>query len=83
LRNDAEAEETLQTVFFDVFRSIHQFDASRGSFKTWLLLFAYHRAYNHRRLMHARRYENTDAIQDLSSTQLGQVNLTLDTQSLN
>ena len=75
LRNDAEAEDTLQTVFFDVFRSIHQFEASCGSFKTWLLLFAYHRAYNQRRLMHARRYEDTDAFQDLSPTQLGQVNL--------
>lgn len=75
LRNDAEAEDTFQTVFFDVFRSIHQFESTRGSFKTWLLLFAYHRAYNQRRSMHARRVADTDAFDDLSPTQLGDVNL--------
>lgn len=75
LRNDAEAEDALQTVFFDVFRSIHQFERGRGSFKTWLLLFAYHRAYNQRRSMQARRVADTDAFDDLSPTQLRDVAL--------
>ena len=75
LRNGAEAEDALQTVFFDVFRSIHQFERGRGSFKTWLLLFAYHRAYNQRRSMQARRVADTDAFDDLSPTQLRDVTL--------
>ena len=75
LRNDAEAEDALQTVFFDVFRSIHQFEPTRGSFKTWLLLFAYHRAYNQRRSLQARRVADTDAFDDLSPTQLRDTNL--------
>lgn len=75
LRNDAEAEDVLQTVFFDIFRSIHQFEPTRASFKTWLLLFAYHRAYNQRRSMHARRFADTEAFEDLSPTQLRHVNL--------
>lgn len=46
-----EAEDVVQQIFLDVFRSIHQFDSGKGSFKTWLFLFAYHRAFNHRRTM--------------------------------
>jgi hypothetical protein len=37
LRNDSEAEDAVQQIFLDVFRSIHQFDPEKGSFKTWLL----------------------------------------------
>src|SRR6266446_6410403 len=33
LRDDGEAEETVQQVFLDVYRSIAQFDPRRGSFK--------------------------------------------------
>lgn len=48
LRNDGEAEEAVQQVFLDVYRAIGQFDRNKGSFKTWLLHFAYHRAMNRR-----------------------------------
>src|SRR3984885_4427362 len=37
LRDDGEAEETVQRVFLDVFRAVNQFNPARGSFKTWLL----------------------------------------------
>jgi len=46
---DAEAEDVVQQIFLDVFRSIEQFNPDKGSFKTWLFMFAYHRAFNHRR----------------------------------
>jgi DNA-directed RNA polymerase specialized sigma subunit len=32
LRNDGEAEETVQQVFLNVYRSIDQFDCQKGSF---------------------------------------------------
>jgi RNA polymerase sigma-70 factor (ECF subfamily) len=40
LRNDAEAEDTVQQVFLDVFRSAEQFEPEKGSFRFWLLMFA-------------------------------------------
>lgn len=52
---NAEAEDVVQQIFLDVFRAIQQFDPDKGSFKTWLFMFAYHRAFNHRRAMNAAR----------------------------
>jgi RNA polymerase sigma-70 factor (ECF subfamily) len=38
--SDDEAEETVQRVFLDVFRTASQFNPDRGSFKTWLIQYA-------------------------------------------
>jgi RNA polymerase sigma-70 factor (ECF subfamily) len=65
LRNDAEAEDAVQQTFLDVFRSIQQFDPERGGFKTWLLLFAYHRISNCRRSLAANRFFDTDPFDEL------------------
>jgi RNA polymerase sigma-70 factor (ECF subfamily) len=64
LRNDAEAEDAIQQVFLDVFRSIHQFDADKGNFKTWLIMFAYQRIFNCRRSLTAHRFFDTDSLDD-------------------
>jgi RNA polymerase sigma-70 factor, ECF subfamily len=65
LRNEAEAEDAVQQIFLDVFRSIQQFDPEKGGFKTWLLLFAYHRIYNCRRSLAASRFFDTDPFDEL------------------
>ena len=64
LRNDAEAEDAVQQVFMDVFRSIDQFDPEKGAFKTWLLMFAYHRTFNCRRSQIAHRFFETDPLEE-------------------
>jgi RNA polymerase sigma-70 factor (ECF subfamily) len=64
LHNDAEAEDTVQQIFLDVFRSIEQFDRQKGTFKTWLLMFAYHRTLNRRRSLLASHFFDTDPLQD-------------------
>jgi RNA polymerase sigma-70 factor, ECF subfamily len=64
LRNDSEAEDAVQQIFLDVFRSIHQFDPEKGPFKTWLLMFAYHRTFNCRRSQLANRFFQTDPLED-------------------
>lgn len=46
LRNSAEAEEVVQQVFLDTYRSIHQFDPQKAAYKTWLYQSAYYRALN-------------------------------------
>jgi RNA polymerase sigma-70 factor, ECF subfamily len=65
LRNEAEAEDAVQQIFLDVFRSIQQFDPEKGGFKTWLLLFAYHRISNCRRSLAANRFFDTDSFDEL------------------
>jgi RNA polymerase sigma-70 factor (ECF subfamily) len=65
LRNDGEAEETVQQVFLDVYRAIAQFDSGKGSFKTWLLQFAYHRAINRREHLFAQRFYEWQELDDI------------------
>ena len=70
LRNDAEAEDAVQQVFLDVFRAARQFDPQKGSFKSWLLQFAYHRSFNSRRRLRARGYYDSDSIEDMLPREL-------------
>jgi RNA polymerase sigma-70 factor (ECF subfamily) len=60
LRNDAEAEDAVQQIFLDVFRSIQQFDPGKGAFKNWLFMFGYQRILNCRRSLTANRFFDTD-----------------------
>lgn len=70
LRNDAEAEDAVQQVFLDVFRAARQFEPRKGSFKSWLLQFAYHRSFNSRRRLRARGYYDSDSIEDVLPREL-------------
>jgi len=65
LRNRAEAEDAVQQIFLDVFRSIQQFDPKKGEFKTWLLMFGYQRILNSRRRLVSRRFFNTGSFDEL------------------
>jgi RNA polymerase sigma-70 factor, ECF subfamily len=64
LPNGAEAEDAVQQVFLDVFRSIQQFDPQKGEFKTWLLMFGYQRILNCRRTLIANRLFDTDSFDE-------------------
>jgi RNA polymerase sigma-70 factor (ECF subfamily) len=70
LRDDGEAEETVQQVFLDVYRSIAQFDPRRGSFKSWLLQYAYHRTINRREHLQARRFYDWRQLDDMLPSEL-------------
>ena len=48
LRDDGEAEETVQRVFLDVFKAVNQFNPDRGTCKPWLLQYAYQRTISRR-----------------------------------
>lgn len=65
LRNDAEAEDAVQQVFLDMFRAAEQFEPERGSFKSWLLIFAYHRTFNSRRQLRTHGFYDSDSVEDL------------------
>jgi len=65
VRVSTEAEDVVQQIFLDVFRSIHQYDARKGSLKSWLLMFAYQRAFNRKRDLKARGFYATSSLEDL------------------
>jgi RNA polymerase sigma-70 factor, ECF subfamily len=64
LGNDAEAEDAVQQVFLDFLRSVDKFDPLRGTFKAWLLMFAYCRTINHKSRLTSRHFYETDSLED-------------------
>lgn len=56
VRDRGEAEDVMQNVFLEIFRSVTQFDSSRGTTKVWLLQYAYHRAISRKEYLNARRF---------------------------
>lgn len=61
LRDLGEAEDLMQTVFLEIFRSAAQFDPARGTLKVWILQYAYHRGTSRRQHLNIRNfYKNAD-----------------------
>jgi RNA polymerase sigma-70 factor (ECF subfamily) len=70
VRDASEAEEVVQTVFFDVFRAMANFDSRKGILKVWILQYAYHRALHRKRHLvsnHFYRWENLEAAIEVGS----------------
>jgi RNA polymerase sigma-70 factor, ECF subfamily len=56
LRDNGEAEDLMQEVFLEVFRKIDQYDRQRGSVKVWIMQVAYHRSFDRRNYLTARKF---------------------------
>jgi RNA polymerase sigma-70 factor, ECF subfamily len=56
LRDAGEAEDVMQEVFFEIFNKAAQFDPAKGSAKTWILQYAYHRSLNRRQYLALRKF---------------------------
>jgi RNA polymerase sigma-70 factor (ECF subfamily) len=68
LQDYAEADDAVQTVFWDVYRAIDRFDPVKGSLRGWLLQYAHHRALNQKKSLQlrgfytAREIDNADEL---------------------
>jgi RNA polymerase sigma-70 factor, ECF subfamily len=71
VRDRGEAEDVMQNVFLEIFRSVTQFDPSRGTTKVWLLQFAYSRAINRREYLNARGFYRQGEAECLEENTLG------------
>jgi RNA polymerase sigma-70 factor (ECF subfamily) len=61
LRDIGEAEDVLQNIFMELYQVAARFDPSRGTAKTWIFQYAYHRSLNRRQQLTSRRfYCNTE-----------------------
>src|SRR5271155_358106 len=56
VRDPGEAEDVMQSVFLEIYRSVAQFDPTKGTTKVWILQYAYHRAINRRQHLNARNF---------------------------
>lgn len=54
LRDSAEAEDVMQSVFIAILESASKFSAERGTVRVWILQHAYHQALNRRRYLSLR-----------------------------
>jgi RNA polymerase sigma-70 factor (ECF subfamily) len=54
LGDDGEAEEIVQEVFLEVYQRISQFDARKGTFKSWVITAAKHRSIDRKRHLQSR-----------------------------
>jgi RNA polymerase sigma-70 factor, ECF subfamily len=54
LRDDAEAEDVTQEVFFEIYRKAHLYDPSRGAVRVWLLQYAYRRSVQRKNVLRRR-----------------------------
>jgi RNA polymerase sigma-70 factor, ECF subfamily len=62
LRDAGEAEDLMQDVFFEIFRKASQFDPTKGTAKTWIFQYAYHRSLSRRRYLALRNFYNRHQI---------------------
>src|SRR5260370_39265139 len=59
VHDKGEAEDLVQIVFLEIFRKVKLFDQSKGTFKVWLLRYAYTRSMNRRDQLERRRFYST------------------------
>src|ERR1700678_2613416 len=71
VRDRGEAEDVTQNVFLEIYSSVAQFDAGKGTLKVWLLQYAYHRAFNRKQYLNARNFYDQEGIEDLEPSSHG------------
>jgi len=62
LRDAGEAEDLMQEVFLEVFQKATQFDPAKGSLKTWILQYVYHRSLSRRQYLALRNFYDRQQI---------------------
>jgi RNA polymerase sigma-70 factor (ECF subfamily) len=67
LHDRGEAEDLMQDVFFEIYRAIENFDPLKGSVKTWILQYAYHRSLNRRQYLNLRHFYDRQQICELEA----------------
>lgn len=78
LKDGAEAEDSTQEVFFEIYRKASLYDPARGSVRSWLLQYAYRRTIRRKRLLGRRAAYRGEPIEAAESLQQQPPRLTRD-----
>lgn len=73
LRDAGEAEDLMQDVFLEIFKKAAQFDPAKGSLKTWILQYAYHRSLSRRQYLALRNFYDRRLITEREVTESNSV----------
>lgn len=76
LRDRGEAEDVMQSVFLEIYRAMAQYDPAKGTLKVWMLQYAYHRAFNRKKYLNARRFYSQESLEDLNPFSNGELSTT-------
>jgi RNA polymerase sigma-70 factor (ECF subfamily) len=68
LRDRGEAEDIVQHVFVELYRTNLRYDPARGSVKIWILQFAYHRSFRQKRRLKARHFYTSVEISNIQNS---------------
>jgi len=74
LRDPGEAEDVMQAIFLEIFNKAGRFDPAKGSTKTWLLQYAYHRSLSRRQYLTLRNFydrHQTTELEVVESNRVG------------
>ncbi|MFZ0799827.1 MAG: sigma-70 family RNA polymerase sigma factor [Terriglobales bacterium] len=70
VKDEAEAEDVVQTVFLEILKDIAHFDPARGSLRAWLLQYAHSRSFNRRRYLEHRQFYCRVTVDELDGAKL-------------
>lgn len=73
LRDAGEAEDLMQEVFLEIFKKAAQFDPAKGSLKTWILQYAYHRSLSRRQYLALRNFYDRQQVTECEITESNSV----------
>jgi RNA polymerase sigma-70 factor (ECF subfamily) len=75
LRDPGEAEDVMQEIFFEIFNKASQFDPAKGSTKTWILQYAYHRSLSRRQYLALRNFYDRHQTTELEVVESNRVDV--------
>jgi RNA polymerase sigma-70 factor, ECF subfamily len=70
LRNNAEAEDLTQEVFIEIYKKAGLYDQGKGTVKTWILQYAYHRSFNRRKYLALRSFYDSSPTMALTHLEI-------------
>jgi RNA polymerase sigma-70 factor (ECF subfamily) len=74
LRDAGEAEDVMQDIFFEIFNKADRFDPCKGSAKTWILQYAYHRSLSRKQYLKLRHFYDLHQITEVEVVESNRVN---------
>ena len=75
LRDPGETEDIMQDIFLEIFRKAGQFDPAKGSTKTWILQYAYHRSLSRRQYLALRNFYDRHQASELDVIESNRVDV--------
>jgi RNA polymerase sigma-70 factor, ECF subfamily len=70
LHDIGEAEDLMQSVFFEIFQKAAQFDPAKGTLSKWILQYAYHRSITRKNYLVLRQFYKSVDVADADGHEL-------------